>query len=85
MAKVKNFGLNNEKDDESEEEIDLDFGFTISDEVVSEDVGTIVKLLWECQREKRIKRKELRNKLEECDVKPSNELVLEILSQVRND
>ncbi|EOA19532.1 hypothetical protein CARUB_v10002473mg [Capsella rubella] len=72
---------NNDKDDESEEEIDLDFGCIISDKVVSEDVGKISKLLKDCGSD----RKELRDKLEGCDVKPSNELVVEILSQARND
>lgn len=65
-------------DDENEEEIDFDI---ISDEVVSEDVLKISKLLKDCGSN----RKELRDKLEQCDVKPSNELVVEILSQARND
>jgi len=68
---------NIEKDDES----DIDLGCSISDELVSEDVGKISKLVKDCGSD----RKELRNKLEECDVKPSNELVVEILSRVRND
>ncbi|KAF8083226.1 hypothetical protein N665_0787s0008 [Sinapis alba] len=71
-------GLNhcNEDDDhEDEEEIEP------HNEVVSEDVKTISKLLKECGSN----RKELREKLEQCDVKPSNELVVEILSLSRND
>ncbi|KAL1205947.1 Pentatricopeptide repeat-containing protein [Cardamine amara subsp. amara] len=74
---------NSEKDDESEEEIELDLGCVKSDEVVvsSEDVRRIVKLMKDCGNN----RKEFRNKLEECDVKPSIELVVEILSQGRND
>lgn len=64
--------------DENEEEIDLDI---TSGEVVSEDVLKISKLLKDCGNN----RKELRDKLEQCDVKPSNELVVEILSQARND
>lgn len=74
---------NDHEDDENEEEIDLDLGcIVISDEVVvSEDVRKISKLLKDCGKD----RKEFRDKIEECDVKPSNELVVEILSQVRND
>ncbi|KAL0728075.1 hypothetical protein Bca4012_024168 [Brassica carinata] len=74
-------GLNqsndNDDDDEDEEEIDC----TIDNEVVSEDVQTISKLLKECGSN----RKELREKLEECSVKPTNEVVVEILSISRND
>ncbi|CAG7891667.1 unnamed protein product [Brassica rapa] len=50
-------------------------------EVVSEDVQTISNLLKACGSN----RKELREKLEECTVKPSNSLVVEILSLSRND
>lgn len=72
----------NEKDDESEEEIDLDLDcIVVSDDVVSDDVKMIVKLL----RDSGSDRKEFRNKLEKCCVKPSNRLVVEILSRVRND
>ncbi|KAG2279685.1 hypothetical protein Bca4012_047909 [Brassica carinata] len=68
----------NDDDEEDEEEIDSTI---IENEVVSEDVQTISKLLKACGNN----RKELREKLEECSVKPSNSLVVEILSLSRND
>ncbi|CAN8256264.1 unnamed protein product [Cochlearia groenlandica] len=83
----ENNNNSNEKDndDENEEEIDLDIGCVTRDDVVSmdvsEDVLTISNLLKDCGNN----RKEVRDKLELCDVKPTHELVVEILSLARND
>ncbi|KAJ0229577.1 Pentatricopeptide repeat-containing protein [Hirschfeldia incana] len=76
-------GLNqsNDNDDDDEDEEEIDCTTTTHNSVVSEDVETISKLMKECGSN----RKELREKLEQCDVKPTNELVVEILSLSRND
>ena len=73
-------GLNQSNDDDEEDEEEID-STIIENNVVSEDVQTISKLLKACGNN----RKELREKLEECSVKPSNSLVVEILSLSRND
>lgn len=53
----------------------------ISDEGVLKDAKTLVDIL----REFSHKRSEMRNKIEECGIKVSSELVSEVLSWVRND
>ncbi|CAH8370639.1 unnamed protein product [Eruca vesicaria subsp. sativa] len=76
-------GFNHEKDndDDDENEHETEVDVAIDKEVVTEDVKTVTKLLEECGSN----RKELREKLEECSVKPTNSLVVEILSLSRND
>ncbi|KAJ4912070.1 Pentatricopeptide repeat-containing protein [Raphanus sativus] len=71
----------NDNDDDEDEEEEIGCSTKHNESVVSEDVRTISKLLKECGSN----RKKLREKLEECGVNPSNELVVEILSLSRND
>ncbi|XP_010550276.1 PREDICTED: pentatricopeptide repeat-containing protein At5g15010, mitochondrial isoform X2 [Tarenaya hassleriana] len=80
--------LDNEEDDDKSEEDDDDddnlvmgkSGFT-SDEGLLADLERVLVLLKACGNN----RAEMRSKLDQCDVKPSSELVVEVLSRVRND
>ncbi|KAJ4721208.1 putative Pentatricopeptide repeat-containing protein [Melia azedarach] len=73
----------NDDDDDYKEDVDVK-GFKkskIRDEGVVKDVKTLVDIL----REFSHKRSEMRNKIEQCGIKVSSELVQEVLSRVRND
>ncbi|KAJ0080416.1 hypothetical protein Patl1_23005 [Pistacia atlantica] len=74
---------NYDDDDDDKEVIDVtDFKqLNISDESVVKDVNTLVDIL----REYGNKRPEMKAKIEQCGISISSEVVVEVLSRVRND
>ncbi|KAJ4848078.1 hypothetical protein Tsubulata_015474 [Turnera subulata] len=76
-------GDGNETDDDGNDEDDDDVvgGVTLKDDGLMKDVNAFVKIL----NESGANRAEMKDKIEQCSVKVSQELVFEVLSRVRND
>ncbi|CAK7341325.1 unnamed protein product [Dovyalis caffra] len=72
----------NDSDMDKDDDDDVDVrGLNLSDDGLIQDAKTIVNMLQESSDN----RVEMKNKIEQCGVKVSQELVLEVLSRVRND